>query len=79
MAAQADTLADALRVRDLRQLPSFGHTDTIGEAARRAGLDPIATVDALDDGNVKHSTRTATDEAHALRVRGIPTVVVDGQ
>ena len=53
--------------------------DTIAEAARRAGLDPEAILSALDDDDVKARTRASTDEAFALGVRGVPTLVVDGQ
>lgn len=49
---------------------------TIAEAARRAGLDPDTTLAALQDEGIKQATRAATDDAFALGVRGVPTVLV---
>lgn len=62
-----------------REGRNLDDANTIAEAARRAGLDPTTTLEALSDETVKQATRSATDEAFALGVRGIPTVVVDGR
>ena len=50
--------------------------DTIAEAARRSGLDPVAIVASIDDDDVKARTRASTDAAFALGVRGVPTLIV---
>ena len=62
-----------------REGRDLDEVETIAEAARRAGLDPSAIVAAIDDDDVKARTRAATDAAFALGVRGVPTIVVEGQ
>jgi 2-hydroxychromene-2-carboxylate isomerase len=46
------------------------------DAARLAGLDPDTVNTLVDDPSVKTALREATDEACALGVFGIPTVLV---
>lgn len=75
-ARQLALAAMRLAFREGRDLDD---ADTIAEAARRAGLDPEATMEALGDEQIKRATRAVTDEAFALGVRGIPTIVLDGQ
>ena len=58
-----------------REGGDLDRADTIAEAARRAGLDPQAILAAIGGDDVKARTRAATDEAFALGVRGIPTLV----
>jgi len=46
------------------------------DAAERAGLDREAVDEATRNPEIKLALRTATDDAHALGVFGVPTVVV---
>ena len=62
-----------------REGRDLDEANTIADAARAAGLDPSATLAAIEDEAIKQATRAATDEAFAIGVRGIPTLVVDGQ
>jgi 2-hydroxychromene-2-carboxylate isomerase len=48
-------------------------------AAREAGLDEREVEQGLADPQIKLALREATDAAHALGVRGVPTVAVGGQ
>jgi 2-hydroxychromene-2-carboxylate isomerase len=50
--------------------------DVVLEAGRRAGLDSVALSSALADSDVKDTLRNATDDALALGVFGVPTVVI---
>lgn len=52
---------------------------TVLEAARRAGLDPTEVQAALADPEIKQALRTATDQARAEGVFGVPTVIVGEQ
>ena len=57
---------------------SLAEVDNVLRAAGEAGLDPEEVRVALDDDGVKDRLREHTDEAMALGVIGVPTVVVDG-
>jgi 2-hydroxychromene-2-carboxylate isomerase len=57
---------------------SLAEVDNVLRAAAEAGLDPEEVRAALDDDGVKDRLREHTDEAMALGVIGVPTVVVDG-
>jgi 2-hydroxychromene-2-carboxylate isomerase len=76
-AARAFLLA-ALRAgfRDGRDLSDPA---AVRDAARAAGLDAGALLAAAADPAVKAALRERTDEAIALGVRGVPTVVVGGE
>lgn len=50
----------------------------VAEAAREAGLDGAALLAAAATPEVKAALRTRTDEAIALGVPGVPTVLVGG-
>ena len=52
-----------------------GH-DAIADAARAAGLDPAATLAAIEEPEVRDRLRAYTDEAVARGVHGVPTVAV---
>jgi 2-hydroxychromene-2-carboxylate isomerase len=47
------------------------------QSAEQAGVDPEAARAATEDPRVKQALRTATDEAHARGVIGVPTVAVE--
>ncbi|HME04445.1 MAG TPA: DsbA family protein [Solirubrobacteraceae bacterium] len=57
----------------------LGELDAVLESARRTGLDPEQVRDALADPEIKAALRRNTDEALALGVWGVPTVIVDGE
>jgi 2-hydroxychromene-2-carboxylate isomerase len=57
----------------------LGEADTVLQAADRAGLDRRELGEALEDPEIKHALRECTDEAVALGVFGVPTVVIDGE
>jgi 2-hydroxychromene-2-carboxylate isomerase len=50
--------------------------DAVVEAGRRTGIDASELRDALQAAEIKDALRRATDEALALGVFGVPTVVV---
>jgi 2-hydroxychromene-2-carboxylate isomerase len=54
----------------------LGQADVVLEAGRRAGLDVEQLNGALSDADIKDALRRATDEALALGVFGVPTVVI---
>ena len=54
----------------------LGDPPTVGEAARRAGLDPEELAAAVQTPAVKDALRAINDEAAALGIIGVPTVVV---
>jgi 2-hydroxychromene-2-carboxylate isomerase len=54
----------------------LGEQGVVLEAGRRAGLDVEELSSALSDADVKDALRPATDEALALGVFGVPTVVI---
>jgi 2-hydroxychromene-2-carboxylate isomerase len=54
----------------------LGEPDAVLEAGRRTGIDAHELRDALEDPAVKTALRTVTDEALAVGVFGVPTVVV---
>jgi 2-hydroxychromene-2-carboxylate isomerase len=54
----------------------LGAAEAVIEAGRRAGLDEHELERALSDQDVKGALRATTDEALALGVVGVPTVVV---
>jgi 2-hydroxychromene-2-carboxylate isomerase len=56
----------------------IGERDAVLEAGRRAGIDEPALRDALQDQQIKDTTRALTDEAVTAGVFGVPTVLVDG-
>jgi 2-hydroxychromene-2-carboxylate isomerase len=53
--------------------------DNVFEVAEQSGLDRRALEAATGDAQIKESLRRATDEAHALGVIGVPTIVIDGE
>ena len=55
---------------------ALGEADAIADAARAAGLDPDATLEATTDPAVKAALTSYTDEALTLGVIGVPTVAV---
>ncbi len=57
----------------------LGALDAVLEAARRVQLDPASVERALGEQGVKDALRARTDEALALGVFGVPTVVVAGE
>ena len=57
----------------------LGDADAVVEAGRRAGIDAGELRDALEAAEVKDALRAATDEALALGVFGVPTVIVGGR
>lgn len=57
----------------------LGERDAVLEAGRRAGIETAGLDAALDSPEVKLKLRTATDEALALGVFGVPTVEFAGQ
>ena len=57
----------------------LGEVETVLEAADRAGFDRRELSEALVDPEIKQALRECTDEAVALGVFGVPTVVVDGE
>jgi 2-hydroxychromene-2-carboxylate isomerase len=54
----------------------LGDPDTALEAARRAGVDAVALSDALSGAELKEGLRETTDQAVALGVFGVPSVIV---
>jgi 2-hydroxychromene-2-carboxylate isomerase len=61
-----------------REGANIGELDSVLEAGRRVGIDPAVLQAALADPEVKDALRKNTDEALALGVFGVPTVVVGG-
>jgi 2-hydroxychromene-2-carboxylate isomerase len=59
-----------------REGADLGELDSVLEAARRAGIEQSALQAALSAPEIKLELRRATDEAVALGVFGIPTVLV---
>ena len=57
----------------------LGDPAVVAEAARRAGLDPDAMAAAVQTGEIKDALRAINDEAAALGIIGVPTVVVGEQ
>jgi 2-hydroxychromene-2-carboxylate isomerase len=62
-----------------REGADLGRPDAVLEAARRCELDAEAVAQALSEQSVKDGLREVTDEALALGVFGVPTVVVGGE
>jgi 2-hydroxychromene-2-carboxylate isomerase len=54
----------------------LGEEAAVLEAGRRAGIDTAELSDALTDPHIKDSLRSATDDALALGVFGVPTIVI---
>jgi 2-hydroxychromene-2-carboxylate isomerase len=54
----------------------LGERSAVLEAGQRAHIDPAELECALEDSRVKQALRSVTDEALALGVFGVPTVVV---
>lgn len=54
----------------------LGDPSVVAEAARRTGLDADAMAAAVQSAEIKDALRDITDEAAALGVIGVPTVVV---
>jgi 2-hydroxychromene-2-carboxylate isomerase len=54
----------------------LGIPEHVLQSAERAGLDPDAARAATENPQVKQGLRTATDEAHARGVVGVPTLAV---
>jgi 2-hydroxychromene-2-carboxylate isomerase len=57
----------------------LGEADNVLLAAAAAEIHPRALLTAVDRDSLKLSLREATDGAGDAGVRGVPTVVVDGQ
>jgi 2-hydroxychromene-2-carboxylate isomerase len=57
----------------------LGEREAVLEAGRRAGIAPAELDRALDSEQVKQGLRTVTDEALALGVFGVPSVIVGGE
>ena len=57
----------------------LGEAAAVLEAGRRAGLDVEELRDALSSADIKDALRRATDDALALGVFGVPTVIVGGE
>jgi 2-hydroxychromene-2-carboxylate isomerase len=57
----------------------LGDADSVVEAGRRVGIDTGELRDALQAAEVKDALRSATDEALAFGVFGVPTVIVGGR
>lgn len=53
--------------------------EAVCAAAQRAGLDGDALVRAAQEPEAKQRLRTATEEAVARGVFGVPTIIVDGE
>jgi 2-hydroxychromene-2-carboxylate isomerase len=71
-------LARALYRRMFGEGASLAEVDNVLRSAGEAGLDPEEVRAALEDDRVKNRLREHTDEAMALGVIGVPTVVVGG-
>jgi 2-hydroxychromene-2-carboxylate isomerase len=56
----------------------LGELDVVLRAGAAAGLDPGELASAVADPSVKAALRSATDEAIAAGVTGVPSVRVDG-
>ena len=54
----------------------LGELEVVLEAGRRAGEDPEELRQAIQDQDVKDALRGTNDEALALGVFGVPTIVV---
>ncbi len=54
----------------------LGEQSAVLEAGRRAGIDTGALANALTDPDIKDALRSATDEALALGVFGVPTILI---
>jgi len=54
----------------------LGELDAVLEAARRAGLDPARTGEAIESEAVKQRLRERTDEALDAGVFGVPTILI---
>jgi 2-hydroxychromene-2-carboxylate isomerase len=63
----------------------FAHGEDVSElevlasSARDVGLDGRELLDAIQQPDIKHELRHATDEAWELGVRGVPTIRLDGR
>ncbi len=57
----------------------LGEESAVLEAGRRAGLDTGALANALSAPDIKDALRSATDEALALGVFGVPTILLGGE
>jgi 2-hydroxychromene-2-carboxylate isomerase len=57
----------------------IGSLATVLEAGRRVGIDSSELEGALQDPAVKQGLREANDQAIAMGVFGVPTVIVDGE
>jgi 2-hydroxychromene-2-carboxylate isomerase len=58
---------------------SVSELETVLEAAAQVGLEPAAVERAIAQQPLKDALRARNDEALALGVFGVPTVVVDGE
>lgn len=70
-------------IRAFRHAFAHGHDlatpEHVLQAAEQAGLDPRAVEEATHDPQIKLALRTATDDAHALGVLGVPTIAIDDE
>jgi 2-hydroxychromene-2-carboxylate isomerase len=57
----------------------LGEPAVVQEAATRVGIDAAEMAAALQQPRIKDAVRAVNDEALALGVFGVPTVVVDGE
>ena len=58
---------------------SLADVENVLQAASEVGLDPDEVRAAIDDDRIKEELQRNTEEAKALGVTGVPTVVVDGE
>ena len=54
-------------------------SDRVFEVAELVGLEPAAVRSAVQDPEIKHKLRAATEAAYELGVFGVPTVAVDDE
>ncbi|HEX5224185.1 MAG TPA: DsbA family protein [Solirubrobacteraceae bacterium] len=69
---------EAMRL-EFREGAVLSDPASVREAATRSGLDPDAIEAAVQEQSVKDALRATTDEAIALGVIGVPTVLVADQ
>ena len=69
----------ALMRLSFKEGSDLGDPAVVAEGARRTGMDPDAVAHAVQTSEVKDALRTINDEAAALGIIGVPTVVVGGE
>jgi predicted DsbA family dithiol-disulfide isomerase len=53
--------------------------DVLQEAARKAGLDPEAAMEAIADPSYRERVEAAIERSRQLRITGVPTFIVEGK